>query len=254
MDTLSWSGPDKDRLVHMAFDEELDRYRVLAYLQRVDGRYREHKLYPHLDELQQRLQQLLALREEQVRLRDALPKRLIGFDPEGNSPLYAPLVDDGLWSNVEAMLDFSMPGIKRMLDLGRELRDELCARIRFAPVGVLPLSTQEGYILLCQGREASVYAYAVPLYHGTPALLRYRSVRTHYVTTCTLGPGRSYERIKAELVKAHRQLPNPATFVFETDVTLPRVETFMPLAKQLVYELIAPVSVPDVSLDRTRPV
>lgn len=253
METLSWSGPPGDRLLAMVLDEELDRYRMLAYLQRIDGRYREHKLYPHLEELEQRLAQLLVLREEQARLRDSAPRRLVGLDPERRTLVYEGPPEDALWSNVEAMLDFSEPAIRRMLELGRELREELAQRIRFGPVGVLPLSTQEGYILLCQGREASVYAYTMPLYHGTPPVMRYRSVRTRYVTSCTVGLGRSYGSIKAELVKGLHQLPNPATFVFETDVTLPRVETFMPLAKQLVYDVIAPVSAPVVSPDRTRP-
>jgi hypothetical protein len=32
--------------------------------------------------------------------------------------------------------------------------------------------------------------------------------------------------------------PNPAVFAFVSDITLPRVETYMPLAKRWVYELI----------------
>jgi hypothetical protein len=63
-------------------------------------------------------------------------------------------------------------------------------------------------------------------------------LRTHYFSTWTLGLGQTYGHIKAELIRLG-PLPNPATFVFESDISLPRIETFMPLAKQLVYELVA---------------
>jgi hypothetical protein len=32
----------------------------------------------------------------------------------------------------------------------------------------------------------------------------------------------------------------PATYAFEADVAMPHIETFMPLAKQLMYKAIAP--------------
>ena len=58
MEALSWTGTTGDQLVAIPLDEELDNYRLLAYVQRVQQRYRENKLYPHLDDLRVRLDQL----------------------------------------------------------------------------------------------------------------------------------------------------------------------------------------------------
>jgi hypothetical protein len=240
MEALSWSGPGADRIVSMAFDEELDQYRLLAYLQRVDGCYRERKLYPYLDELRIRVAQLMGLRERKAELQAALPREVTGVDLEHHEIKRAGVNEDEVVRAIDSMLERGMSGMQHMLDLGMTLRDELVGRIRFAPVGIMPLSTREGYLFLRQGREASAYLYALPLLRESEAPLQYRSVRTRYVTTFTVGLSCSYEQMKAELVKHSVDLPNPATFVFESDISLPRMETFMPLAKQLIYEVIAP--------------
>jgi hypothetical protein len=56
------------------------------------------------------------------------------------------------------------------------------------------------------------------------------------MATFPIGLAHTYAQIKAGLVRTFRAQPNPATFAFETDIVLPHIETFMPLAKQLVYE------------------
>ena len=77
-----------------------------------------------------------------------------------------------------------------------------------------------------------MYSYAVPLVQGAGSCL----CVTHYITTSTIGLARHYEQIKAELVRRSPELPNPATFAFETDIALPRIETYLPIAKQLVLD------------------
>ena len=79
-----------------------------------------------------------------------------------------------------------------------------------------------------------MYAYSVPLLHGANEASQHHGVTTHYVGCYTITLSRRYEQIKADLVRGTRALPNPATFAFETDLELPRIETYLPLAKQLV--------------------
>ncbi|HEX2617143.1 MAG TPA: hypothetical protein VHL57_06350 [Flavobacteriales bacterium] len=238
METIAWSGPPEDRILHMHLDGELDQYRLLAYLQRVDGRYREQKLYPHLDELRIRLEQLMALRRKREELLGERPGDLVGLDLRQGALVRSARAEDELLRTIDAMLDFAQPELKQALARGEELREELAGRIHCGPVGVVPLSAREGYLFLCQGREAAVYTYALPLLREADEQYQYRSLRTRYVTTYTVGLAQTIEHIKADLVRTQRHLPIPATFAFVSDVTLPRVETFMPLAKQLVYELI----------------
>jgi hypothetical protein len=237
METLSWSGPAWDRVRSSALDEELDEYRLLAYLQRIDAHYKERKLYPYLDELRIRVDQLTELRKRAETLEAGMAKDVIGLDLRRNEVLRRP-VDTSQLEQVHASMERALRELRRSMELGGELREELNHSIRCSPIGILPIGTREGWILLRQRNEALAYSYALPLVRTVDANVAHGQLRTHYFSTWTLGIGCTYEQIKAELVRLG-PFPNPATFVFESDISLPRIETFMPLAKQLVYELLA---------------
>ena len=62
--------------------------------------------------------------------------------------------------------------------------------------------------------------------------LRYvEAVRTSLVNT--------FENIKLDLIRRHRQLPNPATYRLETKRTYPMHETLLPIARQLLAQAVA---------------
>jgi hypothetical protein len=132
-----------------------------------------------------------------------------------------------------------LPELKDAMERGTDLRGRLTRSIHLDPVGVLPLLVNEGYLLLRQGRDAVVYSYSCPrlLPSGTPAV--HRLLLTRYVATYSVGIAFTYEDVKADLTHRFTSLPVPAMFAFGSDITLPRIETFMPLAKQAVYEFIA---------------
>jgi hypothetical protein len=236
---MATSGLSKDWVVMPAFDPELKRYILLAYLQRVGARFAERKLYPHLEELHAHVTQLIQLRRSKEDLARSIPGRLTGFDRRTGEPIYQRQEEDEMMAVIDEVLDFAIPGLRQALADGRELKEEISQQIRFTPIGVQPLRATEGWLLLRTGREARVYGYSMPLFRESADELQYRSVHTRYVTSYVLGISCTYEHIKAELRERHRDLPNPATYVFEADLTLPHIETFMPLAKQLVYEHVA---------------
>lgn len=232
-------GLAKDWVLAPAIDLELKQYTLLAYLQRVEGRFAERKLYPYLDDVHARTEELLHLRSLKTAWQRTLPGDLLGFDPRTGSAVHERPEEPDVLGVIDDVIDFAVPGLQRVWGLGSELRLELAEHIRFAPVGVQPLHVSEGWLLLRYGREARVYSYALPLLRTARPDQLYQSVTSRYVTSYTVGMGWSYERIKTDLIDRYRALPNPATFVLETDVHLPHIETFMPLAKQLVYEHIA---------------
>lgn len=221
-----------------AFDAELKRYILLGYLQRVAARFNENKLYPYLDDLRTHVQELIRLKRNKNELQQAGPKQLIGFDVRTGEPIYEVEPEDDLLELIDEVIDFSIPGLHKALALGQELRSQLADRIQFAPVGIQPLHAMEGWLLLRTGKDARVYAYTMPILREHSETDQYRSVITRYVTTYSVGIASTYENIKAELRAQHREHPNPATFVFESDLPLPLIETFMPLAKQLIYNSI----------------
>lgn len=238
MEPLSWSGASADRILTTAMDEELEEYRLLAYLQRVEAQYREHKLYPWLDELKLRIGQLRQVHDRAIELETHMPGEVIGLDLSRGGLLRKPMADQPFWTLVLRSLERTLPPLLTAMERGRELRDELHARIRFEPVGVVPLGAREGWLLLRQRNEALAYSYSLPIVQEIQPPDIHRHVRTHYFATWTVGLSCTYEHIKAELVR-HGPLPNPATFVFEADISLPRIETFLPLVKRIAYELVS---------------
>ncbi len=238
MDTITWTTHGAEHWLTGPVDGESDHYRMLAYVQRVDRLFREKKLYPHLDELRARLEQLMELRRRRDELTAGMPRDLIGFDLRRGELLRAATGEDQLLRAIDEMLRNGLPELNQAAERGAELRTRLTARIRFEPVGLLPLSTREGYLLLHQGREARVYAYTLTLPAKAPTTPSHQVLRTRFVADYSIGLSSTYAHVKADLVRNWAHLPNPAMFAFTSDVTLPAIETFVPLAKQLVYEVV----------------
>ena len=242
MDDLTRNASNPLDWFPVPMDEESDMYRLLAYVQRIDAHYRERKLYPYLDELRGRLDQLKELRRRREELSASMPRDITGVDLRKGELVRAALREDELLRAIDVMIAQSLPELSGALERGVDLRAQLAASIRFEPVGLLPLYTREGYLLIHHGREARAYAYAltIPMF-GREASAR-RALRTRYVADYTIGITCTYEHVKADLVRSHAHMPNPAVFAFCSDMSLPAIETFVPLAKQLVYEVVGPRS------------
>ena len=234
----TWNRSGPLRWLTLPADEEADMYRLLAYVQRIDAYYRERKLYPYLDELRGRLDQLKELRRRRDELTASMPRDITGVDLRKGELVRTGLREDELLRAIDVMIAQSLPELSNALERGVDLRAQLAASIRFEPVGLLPLYTREGYLLIHQGREARAYAYELTLpVFGTDTSPR-QGLRTRYVADYTIGFMCTYEHVKADLVRSRAHLPNPAMFAFFSDVSLPAIETFVPLAKQLVYEMV----------------
>lgn len=224
-----------DRLLAPPLDRELKRYTVLAYAQRMREHFAHRKLYPHLHLLTACVRDMRELEQNREQLVAAMPGELEGIDPRRLQLRYvrnAPK-PDGL-AIIEEMIAMALPELESTLDAGRELRAELVQGIRFSPVGVQPLNIGEGYLMLRQGRDARVYTYAMHRVQAAENGPLHLNLTTRYVSSWTVGLATTYEHIKQELVRAF-PWPNPATFAFEALAPMPPVETFLPLAKQLVY-------------------
>lgn len=222
-----------------AFDLELKQYTLLAYLQRVQRRFDERRLYPHLADLDAHISELERVRLRKSRLEQELGTELTGFDARTGTAVHEPLASDGLMTLLDDVITWAIPGLSDMRRRGMEVLEEIRDRIILHPIGLMPLDVRAGWVMLRAGHEARVYAYDVsairlPLESGME-----RHVRTRYVTTYSVSLASTYQWIKTDLLRNRPELPNPAVFVLESDLSLPVVETFMPLAKKLIYERVA---------------
>lgn len=225
-----------DQLLAPPLDAELKRYTVLAQVQRARKGFGERKLYPHLSGLQHCVEALQALQRERQRIDAARTREVEGIDLEQARMVYSAPPAAHELSLIDEVVEHALPAFTVVRDLGNELRHELVRTIRFEPVGLLPLRTAEGYLLLRQEREARAYAYTLHQVEQ-PSGNAKAYLTTRFVSTYTVGLVCTYEHIKLELVRAYH-LPNPATFAFEAAVPLPAVETYLPLAKQMMAALL----------------
>ncbi len=234
MDSHDTLGLPQDWIYSPAIDLELKQYTLLGYLQRVKARFAERKLYPYLEHVRVQMKDLLHLQRSKDELARSMGGPLLGFDPHTGNPMHEPPEDDAVLKVIDEVIAFAVTGLAQVHSEGLDLRHELARGIRFEPIGLLPLHRADGWLLLCCGKLARVYHYTVPQIVSAGGYRGGMHIQTRYVTSYSVGLGHTYEQIKAELVQRHPQLPNPATFAVETDMDLPHIETFVPLAKQLV--------------------
>lgn len=227
-----------------ALDLELKQYLLLAYLQNVQQRFKEHKLYPHLTDLRAHLDTLMDLRRRKEELAEGLAVDLLGFDPRTGNAVHDRPVDGEHLAVIDAVIDYAMPGLRRALTEGSDLRQDLAGRIRLLPVGVQPLKPVEGWLLLRQGREARVYAYTIPMVRPASVTSAHQEITTRYITSYTLGITCTYEHIRGQLNATGTGPAVPATFALEAEGELPRIETFMPLAKEMLRAHLEATSLP----------
>ena len=235
--TMVPTGLPKDWATMPAFDLELKRYLLLGYLKRVQEHFGQYKLYPYLQDLRERHAELVALRRSKDAMQWALNGALVGFDPETGTPVHERLEDEVPLKVIDEMLDLAIPKMERAMDQGVQLYQELAQQIQFAPIGVQPLDLRTGWLMMRTMEEVRVYAYTIPWVQGTPNWDGQQAVRTNYVSTFPIGLSYTYEQIRSELLQGHHHLPLAATFALECPIPLPCMETFIPLAKQRVYEL-----------------
>src|SRR5690348_5771442 len=214
-------------------DFELKKYTLLAYLQQVNMYFNESKLYPQLSDVIFHYNNLQALKENKKFLQEQFPKKLTGVQIEKLQLLYEQIIgDDELMQELEDIINFSADKLKTTISSGTEIYEFVEDKLNIFPVGLVPLDTNEGYFFLSEGsyRQTLVYQYRLSFFEKHDE--KYRAIRTEYVNEWERNIVNSYENIKAELLRNKKDLPNPAVYSIETELTFPVSETLLPVAKR----------------------
>ena len=64
-------------------------------------------------------------------------------------------------------------------------------------------------------------------------------IRLHFVEAFRKSLAHTFENVKLDLIRRHRHLPNPATYMLESDRSYPVQETLLPIARQLLAQAVA---------------
>ena len=221
-------------------DAEYQKYVVMAYLQAVQQNFTEYKLCPDLPDLRSHYEAGIRFSRGKGTLNAAFPKRVSRISGPPPRIEYKPTVTDPDYMvEVDAIMDFALPRFQSLLTEGHQRWSDIASSLTLAPVGLLPLRPEEGYLLLhaTNQAETQVYYFCMTLYSeqepgGRLVQLRFiEAVRKSLVNTV--------ENIKLDLIRRHRNLPNPATYTLESQRAYPVQETLLPIARQLLAQAVA---------------
>ncbi len=220
-------------------DFEYKKYVLLAYFQEVSHDFEICKLYPVLSDLIMHYTNTIFFKENKDRIASAFPKRISNIDLDLLQVQYEQLLtDDELIKEIETIVDYSLPRFKYYLEEGKKIYDFIEDHLTLSPVGVVPLHTQEGYLLIKDVAENNVkaYQYAIKLFNTPEA--DFRTIYTNFIDKYPISFSNTFENIKLHLIKNHKALPNPATYAIETDLNIPLQETYLPIAKRILVRYV----------------
>jgi hypothetical protein len=221
-------------------DFELKKYTLLAYLQQVTRYFNENKLYPQLSDVIFHYNNLQALKENKKYLQEQFPKKLTGIQIEKLQLLYEQIIEDTeLMQELENIINFAQDELRTTISNGAEIYEFVEDKLVITPVGIVPLDNNEGYFFLSEGTYRSTYVYQYRLSFFEKHDEKYRAIRTEYVSEWQRNIVNTYENIKAELLRHKKDLPNPAVYSIETDLTMPLTETLLPVAKRSLVRYIS---------------
>jgi hypothetical protein len=221
-------------------DFELKKYTLLAYLKKINKYFNENKLYPQLADLIFHYNNLVAFRENKRFLQEQFPKKLTGIQIEKLQLLYEQMIeDDEPMQELEEIINYSAGKMRSTIEDGTGIYEFIENKINITPVGIIPLESVEGYFFLCEGaaRNTWVYQYRLSIFEKHDE--KYRSMKTEFVDVWQRTIANSYENIKSELIRNKTELPNPAVYAIETDLSYPLEETLLPVAKRSLVRYIS---------------
>jgi hypothetical protein len=220
-------------------DFEYKKYVLLGFLKRVSNEFEAQRLFPGLTCLETEHDKLLNLKIAINSLKQQFTKRIINIDLQQLKINYEST--DGehkTVEEVEQIVDFSIPLLERMIEKGRNELLRLEQAMNISPVGITPLMKQEGYLLLFTKKEKQidVFSYKVSLFDHVQT--SYPALKTTFVKSFENSLTQTFERIKLSLINSNIGMPNPATFLVSTALSLPVNFTFLAVAKLKLSKFI----------------
>lgn len=225
-----------DWLTEGWIDFEYKKYVLLAYLQGVNNNFEAYRLFPHLSELTGHYQNATQLKASKEEIQAIFPKKLLGIDAQKKQWVYEKVKESASLAEIDSILEYALPLFQQTLNQGQTRAADVESQLTFAPVGIVPLHTLEGYLFIYRARmaETDIYQYRIKLFDNQVQ----RIVETTYLQTIPKNITMTFEGMKLNLVRQRTDLPNPATYLVESPRDYPLQETLLPLAKKLIVKYV----------------
>jgi hypothetical protein len=235
MDKLNYNWVTENHI-----DFEYKKYLLLGYLQNVDNEFGESKLYPALSDLITHYKNVIELRDGKESLDGNFQGQLVGFDLKQFKIIYEKILNDNkMMDEIESIINFSIPQFEKYLTEGKNIYELIESHINIEPVGIMPIHTDEGYLLFkyTPGAETMAYEYQLTVFENPDE--KYRALSTKFIGSFKQSVRNTIENIKSELVSYQQFMPNPATYLIESDMKVPFNEAFFPIAKRALVRYVS---------------
>ncbi len=215
-------------------DAETRQYHVLQSLKDYRGTFSQNYLYPALTELIDLCITLESILQSKGDIESHLPQKLTDVDLVNQKLVYETehaYTPD--FARVVDLIEWALPNIKKVVDEGMDIFNFVDEHISIEEVGIMPMYREEGYWFVPNPEYSrlDLYRYEVSLF--TAASERFRTLKTRLLDSVDQdGLMQTPEQIKLELVHRYHELPNPATYLCETDLDFPYDRTMLPVAKR----------------------
>lgn len=220
-------------------DFEYKKYQLLAYLQLTNKHFNELKLYPDLSELIDHYRDLNELKSGSFELSQLFPKTLDSIDfQKGKLNYQSNVSEDSVMRELSMITEFALPKLVSQIEEGRTIYDFVEDQLEFEPVGIVPIYNQEGYILLSREKKKEVHAYRYRSSQLHLAGEKFRSISMWLIGIFQRSLINTVEKIKMDLIREIKELPNPATWRIHSRQEFPLEETLVPISKRLLLKTV----------------
>lgn len=221
-------------------DLEKRQYIILGELQKISKEFQFYKIYPHLSELIQLHNTLKEIIDRLTDLRNKFPKRIGKVDWVNRTIEHEVVFVDGTdLSAVEDLIEWALPHIQNVIQEGASIHEFVEHDLTVEHVGILPNYREEGYFFLPDNRKhkLNLFRFEVSIFQSSED--QYRSLKTTFLKALKQGSAQlSPNSIKLDLIKEEKELPNPATFSFDTRLDFSFRQTLLPVAKRKLMQTI----------------
>lgn len=227
-----------DLFTHVQSDFETSQYKVLAGLKSISEDFQQNKIYPHLSHLIELHNTLSDILKRLQDLRNEFPKRIKKIDFVNQEIEHEVVFVAGSdLAKVEELIEWALPHIKAKIEEGKTIYEFVNDEIKLEEVGIIPNYTDEGYFFVPDNEESKLllFQYEVTIFESSKDT--YRSLKTAFLNALEQGKAHlSPNAIKLDLISQNKELPNPATYAFNTDLSFPFNETIFPITKRKLLQ------------------
>lgn len=219
-------------------DYEYQKYKLLGYIKEVKKKFQSLELYPYMDNLEDHRRDLVNYQNELKYIKQEFPSQLVHADLKNLNLVFESVVEgDLLIEELEKIVVFSIKEIDKLILEGKEIYSFVENQLEINPVGVMPLYDSEGYLILEKSpsvKKVEVYRYNLTYFGENSFKTGYKTMKTEYMGKKIKSFTMTYEKIKMDLVKSFNDLPNPSTFLIQSNMEFSKSNTILPVTKRIL--------------------